>query len=1686
MKKTTLTNKKLYSTLLFLFITFLGFSQSQTFSTAGANTFIVPSGITTVQIEAWGGGGKGGTRTTAGTSGGGGGGAYVKKSVPVTAGTTYNLQVGAGSNTATTTIASDTWFSNATTVLAKGGNSVPNNSATGANGGGTGSIGTLLSGGKGADGTIGKYGGGGGSSAGITLAGTDAANASGAIAPYGGGKGGDARSITDGVGNVGLVPGGGGGGAYRTTTGTSNGGNGATGQLKITWGAQEINVLGNAITIPSGDITPVTSDNTDFGSVDTNSGTIIRTFTIQNIGSSTLTVNSISISGSDFTISSAPSFPAAVSGVSSFSFSVTFNPSTIGTKTATVSISNTDTNENPYTFALQGIGTQTFFDSDGDGILDNIDIDDDNDGIKDDTEELNCESASANRVNYKFLNETFGSGPRTTINTTYDAYSSYCFEDGSAGTNTTDCPDLSTTDLNDGKYTVGSSAQIASWAAQFWYTGKDHTTPSDPNGRMALFNASYTPGIFYTALITGALPNIPITYNFWVLNLDRTDAPGVATRLRPNIKVEFRDLNDVLLQTVTTNSINADGNWKQFTANLTLNVSAFKVIFINNETGGLGNDLALDDISITQTLCDLDNDGVADMFDLDADNDGIEDVIEVGLGNLSNGKGKIDMAWADANGNGLHDSAESSAALPALDSDGDGIPNYLDLDSDNDSLFDVDESNAGNSNAVAGFINGDGDINGNGTGDGLDTEAFRSKDTDGNGTSELFGDGILDIYDYGTGINQYGNLGQGSTIAPFLNYLLDTDGDGIPNYIDVKSNGSTFDIANTLLIYDYKTLDTNNDGIIDGTTDTDKDGIMDAFDTNTAVFGSPRDLRTKLFLDFDGRNDYGQSTSILGGLANASLMAWINLNPAFSTEGVIVGQDKFQIRITAARKLEAVVNGIATTLATALNVSQWYNVATVYDGNNLKLYLNGALVATQAASGSIAADASLLTLGKNPIANTKYFKGKIDEVRVFNAALTDSHLQRMVYQEIEDFGSQIRGTIIPKNIASTPTSLPFSNLLRYYRMDTYKDDIIDDLTTPTIDLTGTKIYNHKNIYLQQAPLPFVTERTGTFATAVNSPTKEIRGNDIMENDWSIVKVQHDITETANNIDLGMLVDSGKKIVMNNDTKIQNDWYLKLDGKIDLTGKSQLVQTSESDLDVASAGFIERDQQGQSNLYNYNYWSSPVSPINTVANNTDYTVNGVFRDGTNPAAPANITWISGYNGAPTNPISLARYWLYKFDNYASAYSNWVQINETSPLRAGQGFTLKGSGAASGTQNYTFIGKPNNGTILTNTVSADQLLLTGNPYPSALDAYAFINDNLNSVDRVEDVGLDGTIYFWEHSSNNNTHILKDYLGGYAVLNLSGGLPPVVPDLISGVGLSNKIPKQHIPVGQGFFVYGKTGGGGTVIFNNGQRAFQRETDATSNTLFKIKAKAKTENAWDTNANDPIQKDTLKRIRLGFNSTNNFHRQVLLAFMQEKATSAVDYGYDGYILDNFPNDMYFLNGEDQLVIQGEGYFDMESSFPIGVKTDREGTIKFMIDDIENFETNQPIFVYDDETKLYHNIRNETFEITLPIGEFHNRFSLRFKDKTLGTNEQIKNENDITILHSQNRNSLVINNKLLDTTVQEVTLFNILGQAVVMWKIENQGQENIQLPIKKVSSGVYIVKIKTSAGVLSKKIIIN
>lgn len=120
---------------------------------------------------------------------------------------------------------------------------------------------------------------------------------------------------------------------------------------------QEINVQGNAVSIADGDVTPAAGDFTDFGSAVAITGTVMRTFTIQNIGTADLNVGTITISGTnaaDFTVSVLPATPVVASG--STTFEITFQPSALGVRTAAISIVNNDTNENPYNFNIQGTG----------------------------------------------------------------------------------------------------------------------------------------------------------------------------------------------------------------------------------------------------------------------------------------------------------------------------------------------------------------------------------------------------------------------------------------------------------------------------------------------------------------------------------------------------------------------------------------------------------------------------------------------------------------------------------------------------------------------------------------------------------------------------------------------------------------------------------------------------------------------------------------------------------------------------------------------------------------------------------------------------------------------------------------------------------------------------------------------------------------------------------------------------------------------------------------------------------------------------------------------------------------------------------------------------------------------------------------------------------------------------------
>ncbi|MCB0170160.1 MAG: choice-of-anchor D domain-containing protein, partial [Anaerolineae bacterium] len=125
--------------------------------------------------------------------------------------------------------------------------------------------------------------------------------------------------------------------------------------------APEITVIGNGQEVANGNVTPSTTTDTDFGSANINSETVVHTFTIENSGNSALTLtgtpDKVTLSGvnaEDFTVTGQPDSP--INGGGTTTFEITFDPSVTGARTATVTIPNDDSDEAPYSFAIQGEG----------------------------------------------------------------------------------------------------------------------------------------------------------------------------------------------------------------------------------------------------------------------------------------------------------------------------------------------------------------------------------------------------------------------------------------------------------------------------------------------------------------------------------------------------------------------------------------------------------------------------------------------------------------------------------------------------------------------------------------------------------------------------------------------------------------------------------------------------------------------------------------------------------------------------------------------------------------------------------------------------------------------------------------------------------------------------------------------------------------------------------------------------------------------------------------------------------------------------------------------------------------------------------------------------------------------------------------------------------------------------------
>ena len=228
-------------------------------------------------------------------------------------------------------------------------------------------------------------------------------------------------------------------------------------------------------------------------------------------------------------------------------------------------------------------------------------------------------------------------------------------------------------------------------------------------------------------------------------------------------------------------------------------------------------------------IINTDADPYPNHLDLDADNDGITDVVENagGVFSADHSSGTLDgvvgdnATVTDTDNNGWHDPSTTTTT----DSDGDNIPDYLDIDADNDGIVDYLE---GVCSTCPTF-----------------TLNPISNPTDANGN------GVLDIYESLTSANgsSGSNIGatpnvdddSGNSTPDYLD--TDSDGDGANDWTegyDINDNGQAADDLMTMATT-YETATSN--GYYVNATDTDSDGIPDWLDNQPSVAGYDESTR---------------------------------------------------------------------------------------------------------------------------------------------------------------------------------------------------------------------------------------------------------------------------------------------------------------------------------------------------------------------------------------------------------------------------------------------------------------------------------------------------------------------------------------------------------------------------------------------------------------------------------------------------------------------------------------------------------------------------------------------------------------------------------------------------------------------------------------------------------------------------
>lgn len=513
------------------------------------------------------------------------------------------------------------------------------------------------------------------------------------------------------------------------------------------------------------------------------------------------------------------------------------------------------------------------------------------------------------------------------------------------------------------------------------------------------------------------------------------------------------------------------------------------------------------------------------------------------------------------------------------------------------------------------------------------------------------------------------------------------------------------------------------------------------------------------------------------------------------------------------------------------------------------------------------------------------------------------------------------------------------------------------------------------------------------------------------------------------------INAGRTVIINPGDYIQSSGRIVNNGTLTIQNDGSLIQLDDY---AVNTGNINLTRTANIRRQDYVYWSSPVSNFPVL------------------------------NISPLTPAAVVFKWL---PTISDNFGNWTNANENMVL--GKGYIVRGPSTYNNIDidpfDATFIGVPNNGIIQTEiqrgdytggdypsptnplvmvTSDDDNFNLVGNPFPSAIRALDFLDENTN---------IEGSVRIWTHGIlpddiyNDpfyNSYTYNYNPNDYIVHNGTG--------TVSGPGGFN----GFIASGQGFFILMNDGSAATetVTFKNSMRNITYDNDEffrTSRSTFAAEE---------------------FRIWLDFIPENGNPVRTLIGYV-DGATNEKDRLFDASTKEDNSSKMYSLIGDSKFIIQGRSLpFDANDIVNLGYNTTESGNYTVAIATVSGLNSIK-VYLKDNLLNLMHDLTTSPYSFVSNVGTFDNRFELRYQNEVLG-NPDFSNSNSSVIAFGSNGK---INIKSSVQPIVSVEVYDLLGRQFLSEKITNLNE--VTLSTNVVNQAV-IAKIKLESGeIITRKI---